>query len=337
MIFLLAISSYGFVDDFNLEAAKATQLFWDLIYRKYSSYILDTDEDRIAVKAFVTIAGLQLVSYRSEVIAYSGLVLNFVSQAREILNIKMGTGGRKKDGIPPTPVINRDEYTSQLETIPMNYTSLCAILDEEAGNVSANKAGKRRANTTAVGTDYWDRIDKTLRKSWSADFKRSVQKTGQRPAIWLLRYNEQLRNVTQKLKLLQSIEDFMKIAIKPDIVIPMLSSKTASSYNRTAHRRSMSFEKAYKFNVIGMNYSGAMTSRHPDLLVNDGKTSQGDLIVPDGSYYLLLSKTNSTENFRVMKNMAGVTNFFYLLTTKNTLIIYTLLGIHQSCLRERQP
>ena len=73
----------------------------------------------------------------------------------------------------------------------------------------------------------------------------------------------------------------------------------------------MSFEKANNFNVIGMNYSGAMTERHPDLLVNDGKTSQGDLVVPHGSYYLLLSKTNSTENFRVMKDMAKV-NYFYI-------------------------
>ena len=50
IILLLAIASFGFVDDFNLEAARATQLFWDLIYGKYSSYILDTEEDRIAVK-----------------------------------------------------------------------------------------------------------------------------------------------------------------------------------------------------------------------------------------------------------------------------------------------
>ena len=89
------------MDDFNLEAARATQLFWDLIYGKYSSYILDTDEDRIAVKAFVAIAGLQLVSYRSEVSAYSGFVQNFVNQAREIFNVKipqMGTGKRGKGG-----------------------------------------------------------------------------------------------------------------------------------------------------------------------------------------------------------------------------------------------
>ena len=307
------------MDDFNLEAARATQLFWDLIYGKYSSYILDTDEDRIAVKAFVAIAGLQLVSYRSEVSAYSGFVQNFVNQAREIFNVKIpqvGTGKRGKGGgkrrgaiIPPTPVINKSAYTNQLENIPINYTSLCAILDEEIGNVSANKAGNRKANATAVGTDYWARVDKTLRTFWSADFKRSVEKTGQKPAEWLLRYNEQFRNITQKLKLLQSIEDFMKIAIKPDIVIPMLSSKTASSYNRTAHRRTMSFEKANSFNVIGMNYSGAMTGRHPGLIVNDGKASQGDLVVPHGSYYLLLSKTNSTENFRVMRNMARVTYF----------------------------
>ena len=260
MILLLAIFSFGFVDDFNLEAARATQLFWDLIYSKYSSYILDTDADRIAVKAFVTVAGLQLVSYRSEVTAYSGFVQNFVNQAREILNVKMGTGGRKKGAIPPKPVVQKGAYTKQLETIPMDYSSLCAILDEETGNVSANKAGKRRANMTVAVPDYWAGIDRKLRTFWSVEFKRSMEKTGQKPAEWLLRYNELFRNVTQKLKLLQSIEDFMKIAIKPDIVIPMLSSKTASSYNKTAHRRSMSFEKANSFNVIGMNYSGAMTA-----------------------------------------------------------------------------
>ena len=316
IILLLAIASFGFVDDFNLEAARATQLFWDLIYGKYSSYILDADEDKIAVKAFVTIAGLQLVSYPSEVTAYSKFVQDFVNQARGILDVKIpqiGTGGkgkrRRKSAVPLTPVINRSAYTSQLEDIPMNYASLCAILDEEIRNVSANKAGKRKVNAAALGAGYWARIDETLRTFWSADFKRSMQKTGQGPAEWLLRYNEQFRNVTQKLKLLQSIEDFMKIAIKPDIVIPMLSSTAVSSYNRTAHGRSMSLEKANKFNIIGMNYSGAMTERHPGLIVNDGKASQGDLVVPHGSYYLLLSKTNSTENFRVMKNMAGVTYF----------------------------
>ena len=102
------------MDDFNLEAARATQLFWDLIYGKYSSYILDTEEDRIAVKAFVTIAGLQLVSYRSEVTAYSGFVENFVKQAREILKVKMGTGGRKKGSIPPTPVVNKSAYIRKM-------------------------------------------------------------------------------------------------------------------------------------------------------------------------------------------------------------------------------
>ena len=87
------------MDDFNLEAARATQLFWDLIYGKYSSYILDADEDKIAVKAFVTIAGLQLVSYPSEVTAYSKFVQDFVNQARGILDVKIpqiGTGGKGK-------------------------------------------------------------------------------------------------------------------------------------------------------------------------------------------------------------------------------------------------